>query len=173
MTFETLKQVAGPGANIFLHRSARFLCSVLVTMSLLHGAAAQAAQTRPLGFMETIIVPNDRGGSVRQRHDEIRMINRLHQQVEIRGRECLSSCTMYLGADNVCVEPNTSFGFHGPHRFLKTLTKTEFDQWSRFISGYYPPPVQTWYMQKARYKTATVSRIKGRELIRLGVTQCD
>lgn len=165
MTSETLKQLTGRGVKL--------LCYALVTLSLLQGTAAQAAQASPYGFMKTVIVPNDRGGSVRQRHNEINVINRLHQKVEIRGRDCLSSCTMYLGADNVCVEPGTSFGFHGPHRFLKTLTKTEFDQWSRFISGYYPPPVQTWYMQKARYKKATVLRIKGSELIRLGVSQCD
>jgi hypothetical protein len=119
-----------------------------------------------------ISVKNDYGGSVRKRFGEVQQINRLGQRVEISGASCMSSCTMYLGAKDVCVNPDTTFGFHGPSRFGSKLTQTEFDEWSRVISSHYPAPVRTWYMQNARYSTGNVKRVKGTQLIRLGIPAC-
>ncbi len=84
----------------------------------------------------------------------------------------MSSCTMFLGVRNVCVSPKTTFGFHGPHRPGAKLTPAEFNQWSNVISAHYPAPIKSWYMEKARYQTYSVSRLKGTELIRLGVRRC-
>ncbi|MDA5093082.1 hypothetical protein O2N63_03185 [Aliiroseovarius sp. KMU-50] len=120
----------------------------------------------------TIVIGNDYGGSVRERHNEIQRINALGQRVEIRGQICLSSCTMFLGAKNVCVSSRTTFGFHGPHRFGSRLSPEEFDQWSKVIAAYYPASVKSWYLQKARHQIYKIARLKGSELVRLGVTKC-
>lgn len=133
---------------------------------------ANAARPRSQQPGATIVINGDPGGSVRARHDEIEEINRLGQRVEIRRGTCMSSCTMFLGADNVCVSPQASFGFHGPYRFGEKLSQGEFDQWSRIIASYYPAAVRDWYMTKARYKTYTATRLSGAELIRLGVPRC-
>jgi len=37
-----------------------------------------------------------------------------NRPVEIRGKSCLSTCTGWLSHPDVCVEPQTRLGFHGP-----------------------------------------------------------
>lgn len=148
--------------------------AIAITALLLSTLATPVYAARPKSQKPgaTIIVYRDPGGSVRDRYNEIQKINALGQKVEIRNGACMSSCTMLLGVHDVCVTPDAIFGFHGPYRFGSTLTPEEFDQWSRVISSHYPIAVQNWYMQKARYKTYTASRLSGAELIRLGVNQC-
>lgn len=159
-------------AVTFCVRFPLLMVLAIVTLSFFCGTSAQAARPGSQQPGATIVVNSDYGGSVRKRYNQIQQINRLGQRVEIRGRDCLSSCTMYLGAKNVCVSPTTSFGFHGPYRGGPALTEDEFDAWSKVISAHYPSPVRNWYMQKARYSTTNILRIKGAELIRLGVTMC-
>lgn len=139
---------------------------LLVLLSLC--APAYAADSQ-----KVIVVRGDWGGSVRQRYDEIQRINRLGYQIEIRDGMCLSSCTMYLGADRVCVSPEAVFGFHGPYRFWSKLTQEEFNKWSQVIARHYPPVLQKWYMEKARYQVRPMLRLSGAQLIRLGVPPCD
>ncbi|KPN61621.1 hypothetical protein SAMN04488527_10652 [Aliiroseovarius crassostreae] len=59
---------------------------------------------------------------------------------------------MFLGAGNVCVSPETTFGFHGPFRFGARLSAAEFDEWSNLIASHYPALVKTWYIHKARHQ---------------------
>ncbi len=132
----------------------------------------QAAQPNSLAPGATIVVRWDEGGSVRKRYNEIQAINRLGQKVEVRGGVCLSSCTMYLGAKNVCVTASSRFGFHGPYRFGAKLTQQEFDEWSRVIAVHYPPAVKAWYMEKARHQIWKATYLSGAELIRLGIPRC-
>jgi hypothetical protein len=158
---------------------ARNLCALVapllaLTLCLsLWSTNAQAARPKSQQPGATIVINGDPGGSVRARYNEIEEINRLGQRIEIRRGACLSSCTMFLGADNVCVSPQASFGFHGPYRFGQKLTPEEFDQWSKFIASHYPPAIRHWYMTKARYKTYSPAHISGAELIRLGVQKCE
>lgn len=153
-------------------RLSAWLATTLIASLLISTLSAQAATPRTKKPGATIVVKNDRGGSVRRRWAEIQKINQLGQRVEIRGRVCLSSCTMYLAAHDVCVSSRTTFGFHGPHRFGAKLTSVEFEEWSQFIAGHYPTPVRSWYMHTARYKTYNPARLTGAELIRLGVPRC-
>lgn len=146
--------------------------SLILLAAIFPVKAAWALAPRSPEPGATIVIRNDRGGSVRQRYNEIQRINRLGQSVEIRGSICMSSCTMFLGADNVCVSPETTFGFHGPFRFGARLSAAEFDEWSNLIASHYPASVKTWYIHKARHQSFGVSRLKGRELIRLGVARC-
>lgn len=171
-------------ANLYTHvprargldsRAQRVMVRLVITglsLVLALGQPASALTPRSPKPGSTIVIRNDYGGSVRKRFNEIRNINQLRQKVEIRGSVCMSSCTMYLGVRNVCVSPNTTFGFHGPHRFGARLTSAEFNEWSNVIAVHYPKAVKTWYLQKARHQTYSVSRVKGSELIRLGVRRC-
>lgn len=154
-----------------LRRPVLLVC--LAWMLAMGGASGvQAAKPGSQQPGATIVISNDYGGSVRKRMAETQQINRLGQTVEIRGSVCMSSCTMFLGANSVCVMPETSFAFHGPYRFFSKLTPLEFDQWSRVIAHHYPSFLRSWYMQTGRYRSGNPARVKGSELIRHGVAQC-
>ena len=118
------------------------------------------------------IVRNDRGGIVGERVEEIRRLKASGQRVEIQGNICLSSCTMYLGAGDVCVNPDTRFGFHGPSYYGQPLAPEYFEYWSEVIAEYYPKPVRDWFMEKARHRLNGYYTIRGTELIRLGMRSC-
>jgi hypothetical protein len=146
------------------------LCAALVVATV--AGPAQAARPKSQEPGATIVITGDPGGSVRERYNEIRQINRLGQKVEIRRGNCMSSCTMYLGANNVCVSPQATLGFHGPSNHGAKLSADKFDQWSRVISSHYPAAIRTWYMTSARFKIYSATRLSGTELIRLGVPRC-
>lgn len=129
---------------------------------------AQAAQNEVV----VRVVQNDRGGVVGRRAEEINEIRSSRDRVEIRGQVCLSSCTMYLGAGNVCVDPDTKFGFHGPSYFGKPLPPEQFDYWSKVIASFYPSKLQDWYMEEGRFKSQGYFTLKGSQLIEMGVPEC-
>lgn len=135
-------------------------------------AVPQAIQSRSNQPGATIIITGDPGGSVQARYNEIAEINRLGQRVEIRRGDCVSSCTMFLGADNVCVSPRAVFAFHGPYRLSKKLSPAEFDHWSNLIAAHFPDALRQWYMNTARHKIYSVTRLSGAEVIRKGVPRC-
>lgn len=118
------------------------------------------------------VVKNDRGGLVGPRADQVRWLKQSRRRVEIRGRFCLSACTMYLGAGDVCVDPDTRFGFHGPSYYGKPLTPDAFEYWSRVLASHYPRTIQNWFLAKARHRQTGYYTILGRELIRHGVKAC-
>jgi len=121
---------------------------------------------------KTLVVQNDRGGSVRVRLSEITRINSEGQRVEIHAGECLSSCTMYLGVDNLCVSPRARFGFHGPSHYGQPLQPADFEHWSHVIAAHYRPTLRRWFMEDARFTTKGYRRLSGAELIRLGYPSC-
>lgn len=128
---------------------------------------AHAAQPSPY------IVYSDYGGSVTERSDFIRRLERDKSRVEIRGRHCLSSCTMMLGVKGVCVQANTIFGFHGPSRQGVPLPKAQFEQASQFIASHYPPQLRRWYLSEARFSLNSLYVRTGAELISAGIAkQC-
>ncbi len=120
----------------------------------------------------TLIIQSDLGGSVGMRANQIIDIRSNGQRVEIVGHLCLSSCTMYLGAGNVCISPKTVFGFHGPSFFGTPLSKPRFDYWSDVISSFYTRPLRDWYMQTARHTKSGFLKISGAQLIKMGYSQC-
>ena len=115
-----------------------------------------------------LIVNNDRGGLLRERANEIARLRSSQHRVEIRGNRCLSSCTMYLGAGDVCVNPSTIFGFHGPSYYGRPLSPDRFEYWSQLMSSYYPDPLRRWFMTTGRFKTSGYYRIKGSQIIQMG-----
>lgn len=121
---------------------------------------------------QVLVVGNDLGGIVSARAMEVQRINMTGTRVEIRGDICLSSCTMYLGAGDVCVSPDTDFGFHGPSFFGATLPEEDFEYWSRVIANHFNAPLREWFMREARYRQLRHYTVTGQELIRIGYPAC-
>jgi hypothetical protein len=121
---------------------------------------------------QVLVVGNDMGGIVRTRAVEVQQINATGTRVEIRGDICLSSCTMYLGAGNVCVSPETDFGFHGPSFFGADLPPRDFEYWSLVMASHYNAPLREWFMREARFRQLTHYTVTGQELIRIGYPAC-
>lgn len=118
------------------------------------------------------VIGSDRGGFLRDRQLEIRRIQASGQPIEIRGAICYSTCTMFLGLPQTCISAETVFGFHGPSRSGTRLPTEDFDRYSRLISQDYPKPLRDWFMKKGRKRINGVHRIKGTEIIRMGVKEC-
>lgn len=141
--------------------------AIALSLSVASTGAVDAQQT-------TIRIGNDRGGLVGARAREIREILGSGSRVEIVGNICLSSCTMYLGAGNVCVRPGTTFGFHGPSSSRGiALSSERFDHWSNVMARHYNEPIRNWFMQEARYLSRGYLRISGSQLINLGYQSCE
>jgi len=128
----------------------------------------------PTAFAQTIVVHNDGGGRVDQRANLIRRLQAQRAEVKLQGNYCMSACTMYLALPNVCVDPRTKFGFHGPSSATKGLglSPASFEKWSRVMGNHYPEPIRSWYMREGRTITAGFYEFKGRDLINMGVKQC-
>ncbi len=122
----------------------------------------------------TLVIRNDRGGSVAERVARIDRLRRSGIKVEIRGDYCLSACTMYLGVPGACVAPDTVFGFHGPSSpvYGVALRPREFEYWSHLMARYYPAALRKWFLEVARNRLVGFERKSGRELIRLGLPRC-
>ena len=118
------------------------------------------------------VVSNDFGGVVGKRAAQIRRLNAAGRRVEIRGQFCLSSCTMFLGAGDLCVHPDTRFGFHGPSNFGKPLKRQHFDHWSKVLAAHYPDAIADWFMSTGRFKKHGYYTVMGSEIIRHGVPAC-
>jgi|GEM_PF-662264 hypothetical protein len=147
------------------------LAAAVMTASFATVPQAQA-QSQFLAAQNTLIVRNDPGGVIGTRAQEIETLRAQGIRVELRGEVCLSSCTMYLGLRNTCVFRGTTFGFHGPSYYGVKLNANDFEYWSQVIAANYPPKLREWYMATGRYKITDYYRIKGAELIRLGVPEC-
>lgn len=72
---------------------------------------------------EPYVVKHTNGGFLG--NFEKRFLATQDRPVEIRGKACASSCTMWLSHPNVCVEPQTVLGFHGPSDGLSVLISTQ------------------------------------------------
>ncbi len=138
---------------------------LIVLATLPQGAVANGANP-------PLIVGNDRGGMVLDRLRQLRELRSSGRPVEIRGRVCFSTCTMLLGLPQVCISPKTTFGFHGPTRAGKRMPPEDFDYVSRVIAHYYPAELKSWYIAEGRHRLMPLHRIKGAEIIRMGIRAC-
>ncbi|WP_235216174.1 hypothetical protein [Ruegeria halocynthiae] len=135
-------------------------------------AMAAALPPSDVAAQQSYVVGSDRGGFLHDRLIELENLRRNGVQVEIRGRVCYSTCTMFLGLPKTCVTPDTVFGFHGPSRSGRRLAQRDFDYFSQVMADFYPEPLKTWFMQKGRNRVFGVHKIKGSEIIRMGVPAC-
>ena len=143
------------------------LCGVMLMAFSGVLATPVISQTTPVQ-----VIQNDRGGYVGARAVEIAEINQRRTRVELRGRVCYSSCTMYLGADDLCVSPTTTFGFHGPSRNGAPLSPRQFEHWSEVMAQHYHGALRDWFMREARYRITGFFRISGATLIDMGYPGC-
>ncbi len=152
----------------------RFVFALLAWGSA-DGVAAEPVFGTTSGITaEPYIVRDDYGGSVRQRLNDVSALRASGRAVEIRGLFCYSSCTMLLALEQVCVQPATRFGFHGPSRNGAPLKMDEFEVVSRLIASHYPPAVRDWYMDIARHSLDRLHILSGSELVaRKVVKACD
>ena len=117
------------------------------------------------------VVPSDRGGALSDRLLEISQVRAERHSVEIRGKLCFSTCTLFLGLPGACVNPGTIFGFHGPSRGGRRLEQEQFDYFSRVMAQYYPAALKAWFMAEGRYKIRGFYRISGADLIAHGLVE--
>ncbi|KIC18717.1 hypothetical protein [Leisingera sp. ANG-DT] len=136
------------------------------------GLALMALQPSAAAAQQTYVVGSDRGGYLHDRLIELKNLQQNGVRVEIRGKVCYSTCTMFLGLPGACVDPATTFGFHGPSRGGRRLTQEKFDYFSRVMAQYYPAPLKNWFMAEGRNRISGVHKISGREIIRMGVPAC-
>jgi len=116
-----------------------------------------------------LVVENDPGGVVATRVARVAALGA--REVRIVGW-CESACTMYLGAENVCVAREARLAFHGPSFFGMPLPPRDFEYWSRVIAAHYPAPISEWFMERARHRILGHFTLTGDEVIRLGVREC-
>ncbi|WP_254436091.1 hypothetical protein [Ruegeria arenilitoris] len=148
--------------------AARIFTAFLAVVTLVPAINAPT----PVEAQQLLVVGSDRGGYLHDRLAELENLERNGIQVEIRGRVCYSTCTMFLGLPGTCVEPDTTFGFHGPSRSGRRLAPEDFDYFSKVMADYYPEPLKSWFMTTARNRINGVHKVKGSELIRMGVPAC-
>jgi hypothetical protein len=148
------------------------------TKPIIEGLCICAMLYAPPAFAKTVMrdgvmtVSNDRGGSIMERERLIRDLDESGTSVRIEGRFCLSSCTMLVGLKNACIDPKTSFGFHGPSRSGRAIDQKSFEHFTIIMAAHYPPAIRTWFLQTGRYRIKGVYSITGAELIRHGVKSC-
>lgn len=149
-----------------LRKTKIFILSIALILS---GIPVSRVQAQGLG---ALIIRNDLGGRIDIRAQEIARLRAEGRAVELRGEACVSACTMYLGLDDVCVDPRTTFGFHGPSSYGVPMPPEYFEYWSEFLAGYYNAPLSDWFMKTARYELNSIYNVSGEELIRLGYRPC-
>jgi len=154
----------------------RVFVRLLRQVRLSHAVAmvALTLATSPALAQGTMIIEDDRGGAVDARVQLIQDYKSSDVHLEIRGRFCLSACTMFLGMKNVCVSPDTVFGFHGPSSAVYGigLASKAFEYWSHVMADHYPEPIKSWYLKDGRNRIVGFHEITGRGLIDLGVAEC-
>ncbi|MGO4854530.1 hypothetical protein [Phaeovulum sp. W22_SRMD_FR3] len=114
------------------------------------------------------------GGSVTGVAEAVASAGISGRRVEITGG-CWSSCTMYLGLQDVCVDPTAKFGFHGPSSPLYGigLPPREFEAASQFMATHYPGPLRRWFLSEGRMLTVGFTVKTGADLIAMGsARQC-
>ena len=140
---------------------------VIIAAALFMGASCTATSN---GVYE---VRWDAGGDTNTYVAHIDGLNRSGTQIELgmHGGKgyCASACTMYLGADNVCIWPNTHFEFHGAIPYPGESASVQTAR----IASYYATPLRAWFYQKAYRAQFIAVELSAPEVQRLsGVPWC-
>lgn len=111
--------------------------------------------------------PVDWGGRVSLYRDKVRV----SEKAEIKGT-CVSACTMFLGAKNVCVHHDAMVWFHSA---FNPTTHTVSRAGNEEMSKHWPPQVRDWALKVGVFNTTDFTWRKvltGVELIAMGVAPC-
>lgn len=120
-----------------------------------------------------VVIRDDPGGEIPARIHQMAELRAEGVKVELRGSLCASACTLLLGLDDVCVDRQTRFAFHGPSHYGTPLPPESFEYWSSFMARQYREPIRTWFMTTARFTITGYSTLTGADLIRYGYPACD
>lgn len=111
------------------------------------------------------------GGMVRDFTRAVGAANKKHEPVRILG-ECMSACTLWLMADNVCVAGNAVFMFHAPYIDgpKGRITDTKL---AEIMLEAYPAPLRDYLRKLGGLPTPSQPIwMSGWDLIELGATDC-
>jgi hypothetical protein len=112
--------------------------------------------------------PCDTGGNIFARATEVLALNLLNRNHEIHGY-CSSACTMYLGVDDSCVDPEAVLGFHSAR--FRGLGRN--DLLNRVVADHYPREIRRWFWEGPAHTTST-TRVTGAFLNwHFGIELCD
>jgi hypothetical protein len=111
-----------------------------------------------------VIVYKDVGGLVTDYEAATEQYRRENR--EVRLHECRSACTLALSLPNVCVYPDAQVKFH---KAYNAITKEADESISSKLFASYPAAVQG----RLGYLTREYRILSGRELIALGMRNCD
>lgn len=115
--------------------------------------------------------PYDGGGLIPAYQTRIRQADAQGAQVEIRGT-CVSACTMWLGARNVCVHPDAMLWFHAAR---KSGTRRISRFGNDVMSSYWPPAVRKWADRAGVLDSLDFTQghvLTGADLIPMGFPAC-
>lgn len=120
-----------------------------------------------------VIVRDHPGGYLMGTIADVEDINALGLPVRIVGRSCVSACTLFLGARDVCVSQRTSFGFHQPGRAKGRgpLDPGTLDAAIRKAAEQYRPGLRDWWLKRGS-RSKRLTYLSGRELTRFGYRKC-
>jgi len=116
--------------------------------------------------------PHDPGGRLYGYYSAVLKADMERREVRISGT-CVSACTTYLGAKNVCVEPTAVLWFHAA---MNPETRQIDRQATLHMATYWPEPVRAWARDVGVYDSLTFTRRKtltGEDLIAMGVKRCE
>lgn len=136
----------------------------------------QNVQVKPEDDHRVFRVHYDGGGNILDYVRELSEIQRNGDRVEIVGT-CLSSCTLYLGANDVCVAPDAVLGFHGPRGYLGIvpLSPSDCESYRRIMAMSYPPGIREPFLEKWCNFTLRMQTLTGQEVADMcpAVRLCD
>ena len=115
--------------------------------------------------------PYDPGGNVFAYQAKVWAADRAGRRIEIRGT-CVSACTMFLGAKNVCVSKNAMLWFHAAS---DPDTKKISNLGNDVMRAYWPKPVQDYVERSGALRTVSFTRgraLSGVELQAMGLPDC-
>lgn len=111
-----------------------------------------------------VVVYKDVGGLVSEYQAQTEIYRR--EGREVRLHECRSACTMALSLPNVCVYPDSQVKFHLAYNAIDHQTDAGV---SAELFNYYPAAVR----ERLGYLTRQYRVLSGRELISLGIRNCN
>jgi hypothetical protein len=134
-----------------------FAKSLLGALLLLAGMNASHAAIR---------IADDRGGRIGNYLDRYEAIRTSGETVIIDG-QCLSACTMVLGAvshDRICVTSQASLGFHAAWDLGANGRAVTNREATQMLYSHYPSPVRRWIAARGGLRSQVIY-LRGKELM--------
>ena len=110
--------------------------------------------------------PRDGGGNVFDYYVRALAANYASRVTIIAG-VCASACTMKLGIQTVCVEPDATLLFHEA-----TYSGVHSELGTRLMLSSYPPRIRQWALRAGALDGSSPTPLSGRQAIAMGMRSC-